>query len=244
MDPRLEGEFIAVVNAGSSSIKLSMFSLHEDRSRGPLRLELRAQVEGLGTTPHFEARHADGSPAGSRDWPVGEGLSHEGALDHLVEFVRHEFPRLEMLGIGHRVVHGGTGFDAPIVVTPEVLRQLEALIPLAPLHQPHNLAPVRRAFSALPGLPQVACFDTAFHRGQPPLAQMFALPRRFHEAGVQRYGFHGLSYEFVTGRLAELDPDLAGKRLVVAHLGNGASLCAVHGGKSHATTMGFTAVDG
>ena len=125
MDPRLEGEFIAVVNAGSSSIKLSMFSLHEDRQLGPLRLELRAQVEGLGTsTPRFEAAHADGSRAGSRDWPVGERLSHDGALDHLVEFVTHEFPGIEMLGIGHRVVHGGTAFETPVVVTPPVLAQL------------------------------------------------------------------------------------------------------------------------
>ena len=177
MGPRLQGEFIAVVNAGSSSIKLSMFSLHDDRRQGPLRLELRAQVEGLGTaTPHFEAAHADGTKAGSRDWPVGERLGHEGALEHLVEFVRHEFPGLSMLGIGHRVVHGGTAFQEPVVVTPAVLGQLETLVPLAPLHQPHNLAPIRRAFAALPGLPQVACFDTAFHRGQSDVADAFALP--------------------------------------------------------------------
>lgn len=244
MDPSIEGEFIAVVNAGSSSIKLSMFSLHEDRRRGPLRLELRAQVEGLGTRPHFEARHADGSPAGSRDWAVTEGLSHEAALDHLVEFVRHEFPGIEMLGIGHRVVHGGTAFDAPLVVTPEVLRQLETLIPLAPLHQPHNLAPIRRAFSALPGLPQVACFDTAFHRGQSDVADAFALPYAMFEAGVRRYGFHGLSYEYIASRLPALSPRLADGRAVVLHLGNGASACAMQRGRSVASSMGFTALDG
>ncbi|WP_377158753.1 acetate/propionate family kinase [Roseateles sp. UC29_93] len=245
MDPRLEGEFIAVVNAGSSSIKLSMYSLHEDRRLGPLRLELRAQVEGIGTaTPHFEASHADGSKAGSRDWPVGEALTHEGALDHLVEFVTHEFPGIEMLGIGHRVVHGGTAFAQPVRVTPPVLAQLETLVPLAPLHQPHNLAPIRRAFSALPGLPQVACFDTAFHRGQSDVADAFALPYALFEAGVRRYGFHGLSYEYIASRLPALSPRLADGRTVILHLGNGASACALHRGRSIASSMGFTAVDG
>lgn len=245
MGPRLEGEFIAVVNAGSSSIKLSMFSLHDDRRQGPLRLELRAQVEGLGTaTPHFEAAHADGTKAGSRDWPVGERLGHEGALEHLVEFVRHEFPGLSMLGIGHRVVHGGTAFQEPVVVTPAVLGQLETLVPLAPLHQPHNLAPIRRAFAALPGLPQVACFDTAFHRGQSDVADAFALPYALFEAGVRRYGFHGLSYEYIASRLPALSPRLADGRVVVLHLGNGASACALHRGRSIASSMGFTAVDG
>lgn len=245
MDPRLEGEFIAVINAGSSSIKLSMFSLHDDRRLGPLRLALRAQVEGIGTaSPHFEAAHADGSKAGSRDWPLGEALSHDGALDHLVEFVTHEFPGIAMLGIGHRVVHGGTAFAQPVRITPEVLSQLEALAPLAPLHQPHNLAPVRRAFSALPGLPQVACFDTAFHRGQSDVADAFALPYALFEAGVRRYGFHGLSYEYIASRLPALSPRLADGRTVVLHLGNGASACALHRGRSIASSMGFTAVDG
>jgi len=245
MDPRLEGEFIAVVNAGSSSIKLSMFSLHEDRRLGPLRLALRAQVEGIGTaSPRFEAAHADGSKAGARDWPVGESLTHDGALDHLVEFVTHEFPGIAMLGIGHRVVHGGTAFAQPARITPEVLSQLETLVPLAPLHQPHNLAPVRRAFSALPGVPQVACFDTAFHRGQSDIADAFALPYALFEAGVRRYGFHGLSYEYIASRLPALSPRLADGRTVVLHLGNGASACALHRGRSIASSMGFTAVDG
>lgn len=244
MDPRLEGDFIAVVNAGSSSIKLSMYSLHDDRRRGPLRLELRAQVEGLGSAPHFEARHGDGSRAGQRDWPVGGALDHQGALDHLVEFVRHEFPRIEMLGIGHRVVHGGTAFARPVIVTPDVLAQLQRLVPLAPLHQPHNLAPIRRAFDALPGLPQVACFDTAFHRGQSDAADAFALPYALFEAGVRRYGFHGLSYEYIASRLPVVSPRLAAGRTVVLHLGNGASACALHEGRSIASSMGFTALDG
>lgn len=243
MDSRLEGDFIAVVNAGSSSIKLSMFSVHAGQPAGPLQLELRAQVEGLGTAPRFEARHADGSPAGRRDWPV-DTLDHSRALDHLVEFVQHEFPALKMLGIGHRVVHGGLEFTRPVIVTPDVLDRLESLTPLAPLHQPHNLRPIQRAFDALPQLPQVACFDTAFHRGQSLVAQAFALPHALLDAGVRRYGFHGLSYEYIAGRLKETAPALADGRVVVLHLGNGASACALHRGRSISTTMGFTAVDG
>jgi acetate kinase len=146
--------------------------------------------------------------------------------------------------VGHRVVHGGTKYAAPVRVDPGVIAELRALVPLAPLHQPHNLAPIEAIAEGAPSIPQVACFDTAFHRAQPALAQMFALPRRLTEAGVRRYGFHGLSYEYVAGRLGELAPELAGGRVVVAHLGNGASLCALKAGRSVATTMGFTAVDG
>lgn len=246
MDPRLEGEFIAVVNAGSSSVKLSMFSLHAREQVGaapPLRLELHAQVEGLGTQPHFEARHADGSPAGQRDWPVHQ-LPHDQAIDHLVTFVREEFPQIEMLGIGHRVVHGGTDFHQPVVVTPQVLSRLEALVPLAPLHQPHNLAPIRRALTGLPGIAQVACFDTAFHRTQPMVAQPYALPYALYESGVRRYGFHGLSYEYIASRLPDVSPRLAQGRVVALHLGNGASACALKQGRSVGSSMGFTAVEG
>ncbi|WAC74020.1 acetate/propionate family kinase [Roseateles sp. SL47] len=249
MDPRLEGEFIAVVNAGSSSVKLSMFSLHAGGAPAgtpPLRLELHAQVEGLGgpgTTPHFEARHADRSPAGTRDWPR-EPITHERAIDHLAAFIQHEYPQIEMLGIGHRVVHGGTGFHQPVVVTPALLEQLEALVPLAPLHQPHNLAPIRRALEGLPGLPQVACFDTAFHQSQSVVAQTYALPYELYDAGVRRYGFHGLSYEYIASRLPHVSPALADGRVVALHLGNGVSACALRAGRSVASSMGFTAVEG
>ncbi len=276
MDPRLEGEFIAVVNAGSSSVKLSMFSLHareEQEARVaqgaaeglagqaqpagqgrrpaalslplalPLRLELHAQVEGLGTAPHFEARHADGSPAGRRDWPV-HALPHDQAIDHLVAFVTEEFPQIEMLGIGHRVVHGGTADVAPVMVTPEVLARLDTLVPLAPLHQPHNLAPIRRALTAWPQLPQVACFDTAFHSTQPAVAQPYALPHALFEAGVRRYGFHGLSYEYLSTQLPAVSPRLAEGRVVALHLGNGVSACAMQAGRSIGSSMGFTAVEG
>ncbi|MBB3194958.1 acetate/propionate family kinase [Roseateles terrae] len=270
MDPRLEGEFIAVVNAGSSSVKLSMFSLHareEQQARAaqgpaqgpagqerrptaqalplplPLRLELHAQVEGLGTAPHFEARHADGSPAGRRDWPV-RSLPHDQAIDHLVAFVAEEFPQIEMLGIGHRVVHGGTAYAQPVVVTPEVLAHLDTLVPLAPLHQPHNLAPIRRALTAWPHLPQVACFDTAFHSTQPAVAQPYALPHALFDAGVRRYGFHGLSYEYLSTQLPAVSPRLAQGRVVALHLGNGVSACALRAGRSIGSSMGFTAVEG
>jgi acetate kinase len=142
------------------------------------------------------------------------------------------------------VVHGGVRFDAPVRIDAGVIAALRELIPLAPLHQPHNIAPIEAIAAAVPHIPQVACFDTAFHRGQPPLAQMFALPRKYAAAGVRRYGFHGLSYEYVSGRLTEIAPALAAGRVVIAHLGNGASLCALQGGRSIATTMGFTALDG
>ncbi|UXH78502.1 acetate/propionate family kinase [Roseateles amylovorans] len=256
MKPGLEGDFIAVVNAGSSSIKLSMYSLHADngsatggpagvdrKDASPLRLELQAQVEGLGTSPHFDARHADGSPAVTRDWPVST-LTHDRALDHLVEFVQHEFPKIELLGIGHRVVHGGAQLDRPVRVDDEVMAQLEALVPLAPLHQPHNLTPIRRAFEALPGLPQVACFDTAFHRTQSIESEIFALPYAMYQQGIRRYGFHGLSYEYIASRLPALSPSMADGRVVVLHLGNGASACALRHGHSLGSSMGFTALDG
>ena len=149
-----------------------------------------------------------------------------------------------MLAFGHRVVHGGTEFAAPVRVDADIMAALAKLVPLAPLHQPHNLAPIEAIAAAPPDMPQIACFDTAFHRSQPPLAQEFALPRELTAAGVRRYGFHGLSYDFIVSRLGEIDPALAQSRLVIAHLGNGASLCAVAQGRSVASTMGFTAVDG
>lgn len=252
MRPELEGDFIAVVNAGSSSIKLSMYSLHGDAmgavagglaGDAPLRLDLHAQIDGLGSAPHFDARHADGSPAGTRDWPVGS-LPYERALDHLVNFVEQEFPRIELLGVGHRVVHGGARFDQPVRVDAEVLAALDALVPLAPLHQPHNLTPIRRAFEALPGVPQVACFDTAFHRTQSIEHEIFALPYALYQQGIRRYGFHGLSYEYIASRLPAVSPRLAQGRVVVLHLGNGVSACALHQGRSVSTSMGFTALDG
>jgi acetate kinase len=159
-------------------------------------------------------------------------------------WLRQHFGDRVLLGVGHRVVHGGTDFAAPVRVTPAVLARLEALCPLAPLHQPHNLAGIRAVAAVQPDLPQVACFDTAFHRGHPEIADWFALPRRFHDDGIRRYGFHGLSYEYIASVLPEVAPEIARGRVVVAHLGSGASMCAIRGGRSQDSTMGFTALDG
>jgi acetate kinase len=229
---------VAVVNAGSSSLKFSFYALRD----GALQLQGRGQVEGLKTAPRFVARDAAGAGLAERRWPAA--ITHDAALDHVIGFVRERFDGFDLVGVGHRVVHGGLRYHAPTRVTPEVLDALQAFVPLAPLHQPHNLAPIRRLLQASPALPQVACFDTAFHRSNPELAQMFALPYELHEAGVRRYGFHGLSYEYVASVLPQVAPAAAAGRTLVLHLGNGASICALQAGRSVASTMGFTAVDG
>ncbi len=178
-----------------------------------------------------------------RRWSKGE-LDHRSATAEILTLGRELLAGRPLLGVGHRVVHGGIEFAGPVRIDASIMASLEKLVPLAPLHQPHNLAPIEAIAAHQPDLPQVACFDTAFHRSQPPVAQAFALPRDITAAGVRRYGFHGLSYDFIVSRLAEIDPALAKSRLVIAHLGNGASLCAVAGGHSVASTMGFTAVEG
>jgi len=231
---------IAVLNAGSSSIKYSLFLL---RGQG-LELALRGQVEGLYTSPRFVAKDAGGELIGEKDWGEGTQLGHAGALDHLVPYVRGHLGSDQLVAIGHRVVHGGMHYAKPVRMDAGVLQALRAFEPLAPLHQPHNLAPIELLLQRLPQLPQVACFDTAFHRSNPDVAQMFALPARLHAEGVRRYGFHGLSYEYIASVLPQVDPRLAQGRTIVLHLGNGASMCALAQGRSVASTMGFTAVDG
>jgi acetate kinase len=233
-------EAIAVLNAGSSSIKFSLFAQAGD----DLALKLRGQVEGIHTAPRFVARSAGGETVSSHAWAEGTALGHDGALEHIVAFVRDQLQGQRLAGIGHRVVHGGMAYAQPVRVDGTVLDDLAQFVPLAPLHQPHNLTPIRLLLERRPELPQVACFDTAFHRVQPELAQMFALPRELHDAGVRRYGFHGLSYEYIASVLPQLDPAAAKGRTVVLHLGNGASMCALSAGRSVASTMGFTAVDG
>jgi acetate kinase len=231
---------IVVLNAGSSSIKFSVFA-----ARGAdLEFRLGGQVEGLYTEPRFIARDAAGAQAGERRWEAGTRLGHEGAVSHLVEFLQGFSSQYRLIAIGHRVVHGGLEFAQPVRVDAQTIAKLEKLAPLAPLHQPHNLAPIRIVAERTPQLPQVACFDTAFHRAQPELAQAFALPAEITNRGVRRYGFHGLSYEYIASALPGIDAKAAAGRVVVAHLGNGASMCAMHAGKSVASTMGFTAVDG
>jgi acetate kinase len=228
---------IAVLNAGSSSIK---FALYEPGAEGVLLF--RGQVERIGQGPRLEARDADGKLLAERTLPAG--TDHEAATAEIIALGRELLHGRPALAFGHRVVHGGTHFSAPALIDDTVLAKLAELVPLAPLHQPHNLAPIRAIARTAPHLPQIACFDTAFHRSQPALAQAFALPRDLTAAGVHRYGFHGLSYDYIVTRLRETEPELARGRLVIAHLGNGASLCAVRDGKSVASTMGFTAVDG
>ena len=240
IEASLERGMVAVANAGSSSLKFSLYEVAGD----DLRLVLRGLAEGLDTSPHFVAKAPDGKVLKEHAWGEGQKLGHDAALHHTIAAVRELVPGATLRGVGHRVVHGGPDYSQPMVVTPEDMPKLEALSPLAPLHQPNNLAPIRLAFEALPGIPQVACFDTAFHRSTPELAQMYAIPWRYFEEGVRRYGFHGLSYEYIASRLPQVAPELAGGKVVAMHLGNGASLCAMEGGRSMASTMGFSALEG
>jgi acetate kinase len=231
---------IAVLNAGSSSIKFSLFALKRD----DLELELRGQVEGLFTAPRFIAKDRAGKTLAENSWDEGVELGHAGALDHLIAFVRERLGGDRLAGVGHRVAHGGLEYTQPVRVDAKVVEALRKFVPLAPLHQPNNLAPIALLLERLPALPQVACFDTSFHRSNPEIAQMFALPAEMHAQGVRRYGFHGLSYEYIASVLPQFDAGAARGRTVVMHLGNGSSMCAMNGGKSVASTMGFTAVDG
>jgi acetate kinase len=231
---------IAVINAGSSSLKFSLFAQAGD----DLELVVRGQAEGLQTAPRFVAKSAGGETLSTHGWSEGTPLSHDGALEHIVDFLQDKAQGLSLKGVGHRVVHGGLKYAQPVRMDRAVVEDLEQFIPLAPLHQPHNLTPIRLMLERRPELPQVACFDTAFHRAQPELAQMFALPKELHDEGVRRYGFHGLSYEYIASMLPQLDPLAAAGRTVVLHLGNGASMCALSASRSLASTMGFTAVDG
>jgi len=233
-------ETILVVNAGSSSIKFQLFSVGAgDR----LQRLLKGQIEGIGVHPHLVAKNGKGEGLIDRTWPASEVGDVPAALGKLVEFLRAEIGRLP-IAVGHRVVHGGPDYSAPILIDDTVVERLQAFSPLAPLHQPNNLGPIRTLLQRQPQLPQVACFDTAFHRGHPEVADHYALPEHFYQEGVRRYGFHGLSYEYITSQLPEVAPDIAKGRVVVAHLGSGASLCAIHAGKSVESTMGFTALDG
>ncbi|NUB26832.1 acetate/propionate family kinase [Azospirillum brasilense] len=230
-----------VINAGSSSLKFSVFC---GAGRSDLEAVLTGQISGIGTAPRFEAKDAARHVLadGILD-EVGPG-DRAGLLGFLLTWMRHELRDVRLVAAGHRVVHGGTRFDAPVRLTPAVLAELEALVPLAPLHQPHNIAAMTALAEVYPELPQVACFDTAFHSTRPWQAQMFALPRELTDEGVRRYGFHGLSYEYIAQRLPQIAPELAEARVVVCHLGSGSSLCGMRAGRSVDTTMGFTALDG
>lgn len=231
---------VLVLNAGSSSVKFSLYVDGGDDAAP----RLRGQIEGLQSEPAFVATDAQGRVVDEKRWRGSGGLGYDEAIAHLLEFLTRELSGAPLGAVGHRVVHGGREFTAPVRIDASVLNALERLIPLAPLHQPHNIAPMRVIAAHAPRLPQVACFDTAFHRTQPPIARAFALPRAITERGVERYGFHGLSYEYIASVLADFDAANARSRVITAHLGNGASLCAMKDGASIASTMGLTALDG
>ena len=232
----MAGPLIGVINAGSSSLKFSFYD-------GEQRI-LSGQVDGIGVRPRATAIDARGKPAPPPDIAARPPETPADVLSVLLPWGREQLQGRKLDVLGHRVVHGGMAHSKPARVTPELVAELEKLAPLAPLHQPYNVAPIKAALAINPALPQVACFDTAFHRSIPEVAQAFALPFEFHVEGVRRYGFHGLSYEYIASAMKVQAPAIAGRRVVAAHLGNGASLCAMRGGVSVATTMGFTALDG
>jgi acetate kinase len=233
-------EAILSLNAGSSSLKFALYALD---GGVPMRV-CAGKLEGIGTVPHLIVHDNQGALMVDRGWAEGGNLDHEQLLQDLLLWIEAHLGGCELAAAGHRVVHGGAAFYRPARIDEALLQALDALCPLAPLHQPHNLAAIRAMAAIVPNLPQVACFDTAFHYGRPEVATRLALPRAFHDRGIRRYGFHGLSYEYVARRLREIDPDLASGRVIVAHLGNGASLCAMANGRSIDTSMGFTALDG
>ncbi|MDB5344987.1 MAG: pduW [Schlesneria sp.] len=231
-------EALLVLNSGSSSLKFSVFRA------GDVALLFRGQVEGIGTAPRLVLKGASGEVIEEQTLIDGINSDHTHAIDLILERVHQRLHGDPIVGIGHRVVHGGVHFATPLRLDPAVIGELELLVPLAPLHQPHSLAAINAIFEKMPHLPQVACFDTAFHRTQPEIAQWFGLPRRYTEQGVRRYGFHGISYEYIASVLPSIDARAASGRTIVAHLGNGASMCALMAGRSIATTMSFTPADG
>jgi acetate kinase len=231
-------DYALVLNAGSSSLKFCVFERPPGES---WHLEARGQVEGIGTAPRLSVKDENGESLAKQDVAARDGKE---ALGALAAWLRSKYGGSRVLGVGHRVVHGGARFTGPTKLNAEVLRELYQLVPLAPLHQPYNLAAIEAVSERLPGIPQVACFDTSFHRGQPAVAELIPLPRELREQGLQRYGFHGLSYEYIASVLPEVAPEIADGRIIVAHLGSGASLCALKNGKSVDSTLGFTALDG
>ena len=230
---------ILVVNAGSSSVKFQVFAIEA----GDLKRQIKGQMDGIGTTSRLRASDADGNAMVDRRYSRQEVSSVSAALQVAGDWLR-EAHGIQPMAVGHRVVHGGPDHSRPTLINRDVLGRLDRYVPLAPLHQPNNLAPIRALLDRFPQLPQVACFDTAFHRGHSAVADRYALPERFYTEGVRRYGFHGLSYEYISSLLPQVAPEIAGGRVIVAHLGSGASMCALSGGRSVESTLGFTALDG
>lgn len=231
---------ILVVNAGSSSVKFQIFAVDGE---GRLLRHIKGQMDGIGSRPRLRASGADGDPMADRAYPI-EGVQDVPAAMAVVGGWLRDELRINPIAVGHRVVHGGPDYARPVLIDHAVVSRLERFVSLAPLHQPHNLAPIRTLLGNRPDLPQVACFDTAFHRDHDALADHYAIPHQLHAEGVRRYGFHGLSYEYIARRLPEVAPAIASGRVIVAHLGSGASMCAMKAGKSVESTMGFTALDG
>lgn len=232
---------ILIINAGSSSIKFSVF-ISEGKN---LHLQSKGQIEGIGVKPNFIAKNLSGQVLEKKEWDNSKEINHEFLMKFLIDWLNHNLDGAQVISAGHRVVHGGTEFEKPVLLNEEIIAKLEKLIPLAPLHQPHNLAAIKALKKVFPSLPQVACFDTSFHTSNPDVLRHFFIPRELEEKeGVRRYGFHGLSYEYIAKTLTELDPQVAQKKVLIAHMGSGSSMCAMDQGKSVSTSMGFTALDG
>ncbi len=236
----MEVDAILAINAGSSSVKFQIFDL---AAAGDPRRLVKGQMDGIGTQPRLRAASRDGSSLIDKSYTPREIADVAAAIATIGNWLQ-EMQAFTLAAVGHRVVHGGPQYDRPVVVDRAVLASLQRYVSLAPLHQPNNLAPIQTLLARRPELVQVACFDTAFHRGHSKVADHFAIPERFYAEGVRRYGFHGLSYEYVAGRLRDIAPDVANGRVIVAHLGSGASMCALDNGRSVESTMGFTALDG
>jgi acetate kinase len=234
-------EAILTLNAGSSSIKFALFARASPIPSAPA---VAGQIDGIGARTHLKVKDASGAILEDIDLPAAREGGHRAALVHLVDWLGGRDSGWRVAAVGHRVVHGAAKYSHPVRIDQDVIEALKSFVPLAPLHQPHNIAGIEAMATALSGVPQVACFDTAFHRTQLPLAQMFALPRRISAEGVRRYGFHGLSYEYIADVLPQHLGDRAEGKVIVAHLGNGASLCAMEGRRSRATSMGFSAIEG
>lgn len=230
-------EIILVINAGSSSLKFKIFDLNDS-------VIASGQVEGIDLAPSFKAKDADGAVIAEHKWSEKEAHNHALVLEYLINWITQAFKEYTLKACGHRVVHGGTIFDSSVLVSDQVIKDIESLIPLAPLHQPHNLRVIKLMREKYPNLPQVAVFDTAFHQTMQGNATIYAIPYKLYKEGVRRYGMHGTSYAYIAYKLRESYPEIADKRIVVAHIGSGASLCAINGGKSVMTTMGMTALDG
>jgi acetate kinase len=231
---------ILVVNAGSSSVKFQIFAIEGE---GKLRRQIKGQIDGIGSRPRLRATGVNGDPLADRAYPIEAVSDVPAAMAIAGSWLRDEL-RISPMAVGHRVVHGGPDYDRPVLIDHGVVSRLERFVALAPLHQPHNLAPIRSLLANFPALPQVACFDTAFHRTHGALADYYAIPYQLYAEGVRRYGFHGLSYEYIAKALPQIAPDVATGRVIVAHLGSGASMCALKAGRSVESTMGFTALDG